>query len=286
MYLDNKYTRIYYALISNARSRNFKSKKEAKSALGYVERHHIIPRSIGGDNSNTNLVYLTAREHFICHWLLIKMVHQENRGKMEMAINMMKSKSAKQHRYSTPITSKVFQKYKALAAMAQSKSIKGKPQSEGHVKKRADAIRGVPHPEERRRAIKEGRAKGKKSSGNTGMRYSNPKISLAKKGIPRKEEHIKSAAEARIGQTWWNNGIIQTRSLTCPGDGFVSGRLAGSLTRDTKIYILVNPEFGNIKMTRADFIKTYQLSVGKVSELLNKKCAQYKGWTLLDIISS
>jgi len=37
---------------------------------GYKERHHIIPRCIGGTNDETNLVDLTASEHFIAHKLL------------------------------------------------------------------------------------------------------------------------------------------------------------------------------------------------------------------------
>ena len=36
----------------------------------YYEKHHITMRSMGGDNSIENLVYLTAREHFLAHWLL------------------------------------------------------------------------------------------------------------------------------------------------------------------------------------------------------------------------
>ena len=32
---------------------------------GYRERHHIIPRCLGGSNTAENLVYLTAEEHFV-----------------------------------------------------------------------------------------------------------------------------------------------------------------------------------------------------------------------------
>lgn len=39
---------------------------------GYHEQHHIIPRSEGGDDSLSNLVRLTAREHFVAHWLLYR----------------------------------------------------------------------------------------------------------------------------------------------------------------------------------------------------------------------
>jgi hypothetical protein len=36
----------------------------------YYERHHIIPKSIGGLNKKENLVLLTAKEHYIAHYLL------------------------------------------------------------------------------------------------------------------------------------------------------------------------------------------------------------------------
>lgn len=38
----------------------------------YYEKHHIIPRCEGGSDCKDNLVLLTAREHYIAHWLLIK----------------------------------------------------------------------------------------------------------------------------------------------------------------------------------------------------------------------
>lgn len=66
MYLQNKYTRWYYNIIQRAQLRSL-------SADVYVERHHIIPRSLGGSNDPNNLVYLTAKEHFVCHLLLVKM---------------------------------------------------------------------------------------------------------------------------------------------------------------------------------------------------------------------
>lgn len=36
----------------------------------YFEKHHIIPKAKGGSNKKDNLVLLTAREHFLAHWLL------------------------------------------------------------------------------------------------------------------------------------------------------------------------------------------------------------------------
>jgi len=39
---------------------------------GYVEEHHIVPRSLGGTDDPENLINLSARQHFIVHWLLHK----------------------------------------------------------------------------------------------------------------------------------------------------------------------------------------------------------------------
>ena len=36
----------------------------------YHERHHIIPRCLGGGNEEENLIDLFAKEHFIAHKLL------------------------------------------------------------------------------------------------------------------------------------------------------------------------------------------------------------------------
>jgi hypothetical protein len=38
----------------------------------YVEKHHIIPQSMGGTNISENIVRLTAKEHFVAHHLLWK----------------------------------------------------------------------------------------------------------------------------------------------------------------------------------------------------------------------
>jgi hypothetical protein len=61
--------------------------KRPVNAIGF-ERHHILPKSLGGDNSQTNLIYLTARQHVFAHWLLFK-IHKNS--KMAMAFFMMRA---------------------------------------------------------------------------------------------------------------------------------------------------------------------------------------------------
>lgn len=57
------YTRQYNQLISKAISHPYE---------GYTECHHIVPKCLGGDNSKSNLVMLSAKQHFVAHHLLFK----------------------------------------------------------------------------------------------------------------------------------------------------------------------------------------------------------------------
>ena len=116
--LKNKYSKTYFAITSNAKQR---------ITEGYTELHHIIPQSMGGSNDKENLVELTAREHFICHWLLIKMTEGEDRSKMLYALNGMKAENRYQQRYHTKITARVYEKYRIEHAENHSKKMKGRP---------------------------------------------------------------------------------------------------------------------------------------------------------------
>ena len=62
-FLPNKYTKLYFSIIQS----------RIQSPLeGYTERHHILPKKLGGLKVPSNLIILSAREHFICHRLLTK----------------------------------------------------------------------------------------------------------------------------------------------------------------------------------------------------------------------
>jgi hypothetical protein len=82
MYLSNKYSNWYHCIIANARNRILPTNT-------YIEKHHIIPKSLGGSNNPGNLVNLTAREHFICHILLTKFLIGEHKAKMVHATNQL-----------------------------------------------------------------------------------------------------------------------------------------------------------------------------------------------------
>jgi hypothetical protein len=113
----NKYEKWYNSIVLNAKLRTLE---------GYTERHHIIPRSLGGFNNKENLVDLTAREHFICHWLLTKMYTGEEKSKMIYALNGMKRNGQYTQRYETKITSKVYENLKKEFSIIHSATMKGR----------------------------------------------------------------------------------------------------------------------------------------------------------------
>lgn len=104
IFINNKYTSTYFKIVERAKNRTTDE---------YTEKHHIIPECFykirkrkgpagileGDANAKTNLVRLTAREHFICHILLIKMTKGIWRHKMILGATGMKRSTNNQSRY-------------------------------------------------------------------------------------------------------------------------------------------------------------------------------------------
>lgn len=74
------YVSHYERLVSRARDR---------SLTGYRERHHVLPKCMGGGNEAENIVELTAEEHYVAHQLLVK-IYPGVRGLALAAIRMAK----------------------------------------------------------------------------------------------------------------------------------------------------------------------------------------------------
>lgn len=84
-FIDNKYKKWYLNIIEDRKNRILDTNE-------YYEKHHIIPKSIGGEDKQFNIISLTAREHFICHLLLIRMVQEKDVYKMVHAMTRFSKK--------------------------------------------------------------------------------------------------------------------------------------------------------------------------------------------------
>ena len=127
--LPNKYTKWYCQIVARAQQRAT-SKKEAKAICYYVERHHILPKSfdLGGSKDPENYAFLTGQEHFLCHWILPKMLVSKYKAKMIHALAGMDRKNKNQiNRYTTTISSKVYEQARiAHAKLLQEQNLGSK----------------------------------------------------------------------------------------------------------------------------------------------------------------
>ena len=80
----NKYHRWYTELVT---SRQLMGRKFTKYCG--MEKHHILPKSLGGGNTKANLVVLTPREHCIAHMLLVRMYSGTSKAKMIYALQSL-----------------------------------------------------------------------------------------------------------------------------------------------------------------------------------------------------
>jgi hypothetical protein len=206
------YQKIYDQIIERAKNREL---------VGYKERHHIVPKCIGGSDDSNNLVYLTAREHFLCHWLLHEL-YPSNRG-LSLAFSMMCNvENNLQARY---IPSSRIVEYSKRVANENSKGWKhtnearekislagkgnkynlGKKQSEETKKKRSSSLKGRIMTDEHKQKLKKAANSIKdrpwllkENRDQEKEKLRHKKISEKRKGIVFTEEHKRKLSEAKL----------------------------------------------------------------------------------------
>jgi hypothetical protein len=196
MFIENKYYRWYFSIIKNAQHKQYNN-------LNYTELHHIIPKSIGGDNSQNNLVNLTAREHFLCHWLLTKFTKNIEKRKMSYALWLMMNMENQYHqRYK--VSSKIYSLLKENLALVFSEQQTGRARSEETKQKISKT---------RKKLISEGKLKvnenkekyiiiSKKRKGHKISEETKLKIGKAHKGKIISQEQIEFLKITNTGKTW------------------------------------------------------------------------------------
>jgi len=180
------YEKIYNQIIEKARTEN-----RIKGTSVYYEKHHIVPKCLGGSNKKENLVLLTAREHFICHWLLIR-VYIDSNKLAHAFFRMCNLKNALRYKLSnyTP-SSRMYQEAKDKWIPYLTKQMTGRIMSEDTKQKLRDINLGLKHPRSDEYKAKLSKAtKGKK-----------------KVMTPARLVHYENMKGRPTGRTAWNKGI-------------------------------------------------------------------------------
>lgn len=131
MFTDNKYRRWYGRIIDRALVR--------EASAVYTERHHIVPKSIV---RNERTVRLTAKEHFVCHWLLTKFTEGNDLRNMNYALAIMSRVAS---------TSLEYEK----SRKASSEAMKNRYVSEETRRKMSEIKRGFKHTEAAKKIMSE-----------------------------------------------------------------------------------------------------------------------------------
>jgi hypothetical protein len=171
VFLENKYTRYYNNIINTAKNRVLVDT--------YIEKHHIIPRSLQGLDDDSNIVKLTAREHFVCHLLLTKMVTGHHQDLMKFAVGKFIQTAPGQQR---AFTSWEYKKIRETISQVRT----GKKHSEETRKKMSDLRKG----------------KTPWNKGVTGIIHSeesNKKRSATLTGRKRSDEFCQKVSEGKKG---------------------------------------------------------------------------------------
>jgi hypothetical protein len=140
MFTKNKYYNWYIKLIDNAKQRD--------KIDEYFETHHIVPRCMNGSDDVSNLVKLTAREHFIAHLLLTKFTAGEYKHKMLATVVFMKTPSRNHvERY---VNNRLYEQICIEFAKSQSERMTGVPRgpmTDEHKRNIGNANRGRKRPD-------------------------------------------------------------------------------------------------------------------------------------------
>lgn len=182
------YQKHYDALIARARSRVLS---------GYKESHHIIPRCMGGSDRKSNLVGLTAEEHYVAHQLLAH-IYPENH-KLVFAARAMTIKS----RLTPGRNNKEYGwvRRRAMAAMIEMKNspefrarFSAAMRASESLMAFHESRRGVPRTEDEQRKISESHKTSQKAAA------ARQALFVRKIGRPRSEETRRKLSEVQIGK--------------------------------------------------------------------------------------
>lgn len=136
MFLESKYTTWYFAIISDAKNLH------RTKASGYFENHHIVPKALGGAHNFDNRVLLTAREHFVCHFLLYKMLPLGSNARHRMLHSFMLMKGKNEFQKTRYMNGRLYEAAKLEYALVRSAARRGKALSLEHRAKIANSRTG------------------------------------------------------------------------------------------------------------------------------------------------
>lgn len=241
------YDKIYKSLCEKVASRDVSG--------AYTEKHHVVPKCLGGSNRSHNLVRLFPREHYFAHKLLCRIY--PNNLKLAFALVCMGSKGAKS----------------AVGHIATSRDYENSRIRFSELLKEQHPKKGKKLSEERRREISE---KSPRLSGKEHPMY-------GKRHKESSKALMSNNAHRTSGEDHPMFGVKHTEETRKKMSDAYAKRVRSQWNFDKKIYTLRNIETGEVFVGfRFDFCRKYNLPTtnGALTHLLKGRIKKLKGWTL------
>jgi len=195
------YQRIYDQIIDRAKKENRTKEKGG----AYYERHHIIPKCMGGEGeiaqwrTHPNIVLLTAREHFLAHLLLVEIYPKEY--KLKHAAWQMVFRHSKTQSRSYKVSTRVYERLKIEKSIANAELLTGKTSP---LKGRPSPLKGISN------LAAKGKAPWNKGIANGNKGTKRPDVSEKNK---RNTKPITQFSKAGTLLQAWNSGAEASRRL-------------------------------------------------------------------------
>lgn len=206
----------------------------------YYEKHHIVPKCMGGSDDTENLIILTAREHFIAHWLLHR-IHPHNH-KLSYAFYLMASGISRGNKriQSSSISYEEAKMARRAAIIQNNKKYKtGHVKSEETLKRISDSLKGKKKTEEHKNAI-----------------------SNSLKGKKKTDEHRDKLSESLKGYDW-SNHKERNEKISKSNSGSNNGRSRKVCMLDVASEMIIS-EFDTMKEA-LEFLKNDNSTVSKTT---------------------
>ena len=194
---SKKWLNHYLKLVLRGKTRiNKHSKRLATNLLGYVESHHIVPKSMSGSNNEENLVFLTPEEHFVAHQLLTKIF--PNNPSLAYSANMMCVATSDVKR-----NNKSFGWIRKRIATATGNRFRGNPLSDDHKNKLSKIGKGRSNIKliGKKQTPESNVKRSEKLKGRTFTEEHKNKIGLSHKNKPLSQQHKENLSKSKIGRS-------------------------------------------------------------------------------------
>lgn len=238
------YQRIYNEFIND---RLLKQNKIS----GYSEKHHILPRSLGGDDSSGNIIRLTAQDHYFAHELLAA-IHG---GSMWVALFFMSGKNTNSA-VSAKINRSMYEKSKIeMAALA---GVRARGPNGCFTNKNKFNIQN--------RKTKE--------------KYHGTMYDFCRAyNLCHKPVSMICSGERKTHKDWFCSDIYSITDVTTRKKTPSKSKNTG----DKNIYEFTHDDGKKFKGSRIEFMRLHEMSAGYLSSLISGNSKKAKGWSVVKI---